>query len=125
MCLHGHFCEDKMASATGEVLINEALTGNKNTDAFALETNSDKFIGTIDASAVNAATTVTALIEHSHDRTHWFTLTSFTAIVGAASSEAKQITDAVLPYVRANITLAGTTKAATVKVMLWFDKRSK
>lgn len=112
-----------MASATGDVLINEALTASKNSDKFTLETNSDKFIATIDATAVNGATTVAAKVQHSHDATNWFDLVSFTNIVGTTGHEAKQITDSVLPHVRAAITLSGATQAATVKVMLWFDKR--
>ena len=114
-----------MASATGDLLISEALTGNKNSEKFNLETNSDKFIVTIDATAVNAATTVSAKLQHSHDGSNWFDVVSFTNIVGVEGHEAKQVTDNLLPYVRASVTLAGATKAATVKVMLWFDKRGK
>lgn len=100
-----------------------ALTNNSTSDEHVLEIGSDKFLATIDATSVNVATTVAAKIQHSHDGTNWFDLVSFTNIAGAAGHEVKQITDSVLPRVRSVVTLSGATKAATVTVVLWFDKR--
>lgn len=113
-----------MASVMNEILLPAtALTATNTGSEKVLETGSDKFLGTITATAVNGATTVAGKIQHSHDGTNWFDLVSFTNIVGTSGQEVKQITDSVLPRVRSVVTLSGATQAATVTVILWFDKR--
>lgn len=111
-----------MASVANEILINEDLTASANGDSVTLDLRSKAFIGTIDASSVNAATTVAGKIQHSPDKTNWTDAISFTDIVGSDSNEVKQITVNLLPYVRAVVTLTGATQIASVKILLWFDQ---
>jgi hypothetical protein len=83
-----------------------------------------KLIGFINVSACNAATTVTAKIQHSPDGTNWSDYILFTAIVGAIGVEAKAPSVnnlACFANLRALVVLAGTTKAATVAVDVWFE----
>jgi len=100
-----------------------AITGDVNSSASVLEGLQTDLIAYIDVSACHADTTVSCDIEHSADGTNWLTLISMTNVVGAASREAKSITDFALPKVRAAITLAGATKSATVEVDLFYDKK--
>jgi hypothetical protein len=113
-----------MASISVINLVNSlALAANLTGDAKALSIFQKNFIGVIHCANVNAATTVAAKIEHSDDGVNWFDAVSFTNIVGAsANHEQKQVTINLLQYVRANITLSGTTKLADVKINLCHDK---
>jgi len=83
-----------------------------------------KLIGHINVSACHADTTATAKIQHSPDGTNWYDYISFTAVAGAVAVEAKAPSSndlACFQNVRATIVLAGTTKAATVAIDLWFE----
>lgn len=100
-----------------------ALTASADGTAKTTEAIQHSFVGWVKATAVNAATTIASKIEHSANGTDWVTLVSFTNIVGTSGFEAKQITDSVLPFVRAVFTLSGATQAATVEMSLYYDKR--
>ena len=111
-----------MASNQKKPLIAEAaLAADKTGTSVALGSRSKSFIGWIKAANVHAATTITAKIQHSPDGTNWKDVVSFTNIVGAASTEEKQITANVFGQVRGLVTLAGATKLADVYVDIWFD----
>lgn len=112
-----------MASVSRVLLLESSLTASTTGSSLSLEPYSTDFMGWIAASSVNPATTVMAKIEHSADGSNWVDLVSFTALVGVSGAEAKNVTTAVLPYVRANVTLAGATQAATVLITLQHDKR--
>lgn len=85
-----------------------------------LELLQNQFLGWLDVSANDGATTVDVNIEHSADNQNFVTAASFTQVVNTTSRQAKSI-DKLLPYVRAKATLAGTP-SATVKVFLYYDK---
>jgi len=111
-----------MASNHHVNLLNTlASAGDVNGDFKNLGTSYAKFIGVIKCANVDAATTVTGKIQHSHDGLVWTSICDFAAIT-ATLFEHKQITVNVLPLVRAIFTLAGTTKLADVKIDLYFDK---
>lgn len=104
-----------------ELLSTTALTAVNNGTAKVLEAHSDKFVGWLNVSVNDGATTVAAKIQHSADGTNWEDLASFTNVVNVTSTEAIQIALAVLPHVRSVVTPTGTP-AATVAVALYHDK---
>lgn len=114
-----------MASNAKQTLMdNETLSATTAGSSFNLIGRSDRHVGFIKAANVNAATTVTGVIQHSPNGIDWFTLATFAAIAGAAGSEVVNITAGVLPNVRANVTLAGATQAADVTMDIYFRERS-
>jgi hypothetical protein len=116
-----------MASVQNEYLQKStALTADVTSSEFMLSGRTTDFVGTIVATAVNAATTISAKIQHSHNNINWFDLLVFTSIVGVSSAEPKFVTSGqgVLTYVRSVIVLTGTTKEATLDIKLWFDTKS-
>ena len=104
------------------LLPSEALTASKTGDKKSLGMGDDGFVGWINISANDGSTTVDCDIEHSADGTNWEVLASFTQVVNTTAVESIQITNSVLPNVRANVTLAGTP-SATVEVALYHDRR--
>jgi hypothetical protein len=100
-----------------------ALTDSADGDSKSMDNHYSEPVAVIKATAVHAATTVDAEIQHSNNKTDWFQLKEFTNIVGAAGKEALSITDHVLPYVRASVALSGATKEATVSVDLYINNR--
>ena len=115
-----------MASSAKQTLMDsQALTAASNSGtSFSLSARSDFHVAFFKATAVNAATTVTAKIQHSPNGVDWFDLVSFAALAGVAGSEVVQITVGILPQVRASVTLAGVTKAATVLIEIYHRERS-
>jgi hypothetical protein len=90
----------------------------------AVATRTRSFIAYQKLTALHAATTVVGKIQHSPDGTDWFDLAAFTSYAGSsgpASSETKQITDNVYPYVRGVATITGSTKLATVVIELHYQ----
>lgn len=117
-----------MASISKLGLVSKALTAASTTsDVQTLNNRDKKFIAYLKASAVNAATTVNCKLQHSPNGTDWYDFATFAAIVGAAGSQAihessfATANQGLFPRIRAVVTLAGVTKAATVQVDLWFD----
>lgn len=115
-----------MASTAKQTLIDsQAITAASTTGTtFGMPGRSDYHVGFLKATSVNAATTVTAKIQHSPNGTDWFDLVTFTNIVGTAGSEVVNITAGVLPNIRGTVTLAGATKAATILVEIYSRERS-
>ena len=81
--------------------------------------------------AVIVATSVTGTsptfdmkIQHSHDGTNWFDLTTFTQIT-TASSEFKAITGEVLKYIRYSLVAGGTTPSANLEVAFCYNDKKK
>lgn len=96
-----------------------------NGETMSLPPRAKQLIGHINVSAINAATTVTALIQHSPDGIKWYTYLAFTAIAAAINSEAiYPANQPVFPYVRSTFTLTGGTKSATVDIKLYFENVS-
>lgn len=116
-----------MASSSKLILVNEALTASQTSEVKSLGPRSKKFVAFLLVSAINAATTVAAKIQHSPDGSTWFDLVSFTNLVGVTGSELKQesafavASSPVLGQVRSVVTLSGATQTATVRVDLCFD----
>ena len=109
-----------MASNSLIGFVDEALTASSTTAAQSLPARSRRFIGWLDASVNDGATTVDAKIQHSPDKVNWEDLATFAQLVNVTGVEEIQITDNVFGNVRVVVTLAGTP-AATVKVQLWYD----
>jgi hypothetical protein len=114
-----------MASSSKINLANSAMTA-ATTDGTSnlLPAKARKLIGHITTAATNGATTVTAKIQHSPDKTNWYDYIAFTAIVGTNTSELKNPASndlAVMPYVRSTVALSGATKASTVTIDLWYE----
>jgi hypothetical protein len=96
---------------------NADVTGS----VLSLLMRTTKFIGVIKTTAQNAATTVTAKIQHSPDGINWTDLISFTAINATSGYEAKAPTaDIVLPFVRAFAAVTGATKLASIQIDLHY-----
>ncbi len=95
--------------------------------AVNISSKAKKMIGHIAAANVDSATTITAKIQHSPDKTLWYDYIAFTAIVGSAANNELKLPSAtgidipIFPYVRSSIALAGVTKLADVIVDLWFE----
>lgn len=100
-----------------------ALTDSAVGSSVKLENGWSDFVGYIKATSVNGATTLDCDIEHSPDGTNWYVKASFTQIVGSDSNEIITVAAPLCGFVRANITLAGATKAATVEVQLAYDSQ--
>lgn len=114
-----------MASVLNEYLQETtALTADSTSKGFLLSGRTTDFIGTVVASSVNAATTIAAKIQHSHDNLNWFDLITFTNIVGVSGAQAVLApTGGCLPFVRSVVVLTGATKSATVDIKLWYDTK--
>jgi len=82
---------------------------------------SDKFIGFLKATNVNAATTLDVKIQHSPNGTDWFDLATFAQLVGVNGQEAIQITVSVFPNLRGDYTLVGATQSADILLELYSD----
>lgn len=105
-----------------KVYPSTALTAaSTNGEGVGLDAKVGQFVGFLTVSAINAATTATVKIQDSPDKTNWTDVITFAAVAGAVGFEKKDITAKLLPYVRAVITLAGVTKAATVEVSIYHD----
>lgn len=115
-----------MASVDFKQLIPvTALTDSLIGETYNLEMFQSKFVGVLTVSACDPATTVAGVIKHSGDSVNWTTVGTFTNVVGTTGGNIVQIADNnvhLLPQVRAEITLSGATKAATVGVKLFYDK---
>lgn len=103
---------------TGQILTTTTDTG------VSMEPINGNFIGWLRISAINGATTATAVIQHSADNANWVDLISFTAAVGVTSTQAMAV-ESCLGFVRSKVTLAGATQDATLDVVLYSDKKSK
>jgi hypothetical protein len=119
-----------MASSSRLSLVNGALTATTTGDPVSLSGCSKKFVGYIYASAVGAGTTVTGKIQHSPDKTNWFDLVTFTALVAVGSELKPESAFAtanmpVLPNIRSVVTLAGGALTTTVRIDLYFDEDRK
>ena len=111
-----------MASTNKLSLVSQpALAANYTSAAQSLQPRSIDLIGVINCLNVDAATTVDAKVQHSPDNIIWFDLITFTSVVGVASNELKNVSVPVLTYVRAVVTLSGTTKLADVYVDLYLN----
>lgn len=116
-----------MASVAKLALQSGAITASVTSDSKSLEPNYKKFIGWLDVSACDAATTVAAKIQHSPDKTNWIDFCTFTNVVGAAGRQAIHETSfatasqGLFPNIRSVVTLSGVTLSATVAVELYFD----
>ena len=107
-----------MASIENVTFLNAVnVASNTSTDSQTVPQNSTSFIGFLKLENYVAGT-YTVIIEHSADKASWETLASFAA-ASADGFEYVQITDSVLPQVRANITVAGGD--ADLTVQLWYD----
>ena len=111
-----------MASVHKIPLMAQALTATKTGDSVSLEAKHIDFIAHLNCSAINAATTLNAKIQHSPDGSRWYDLATFAALAGSTGSEAVQWTVHVFPQVRAVATLAGVTQTATVDIALYCDR---
>lgn len=111
-----------MASVSKLELMNAALTATTNGATKALELYQTDFMGWLEVSAINGATTAAVKIQHSSDGTNWVDLITFASLVGVTGFEAKAPTTSLLTFVRAVVTLSGATQTATVKVYLHYDK---
>lgn len=112
-----------MASVSKIVLISGAKTASENGSTKTLELLSGDFIGYLHVSAIHAATTVNAKIQHSADGTNWIDLVSFSALAGVTGFERKLIEEAVLPYIRGVATLSGATQSSTLEISFFHDKK--
>ncbi len=109
-----------MASQSVRSFLNKSLTASETSAPQSMAPNDSAFIGLLVGTNVDAGTTVDVIIEHSPDRTNWFTLATFSQLNGVDGSEAIQITDSVFVNTRADVTLGGTA-IADVKCQLWYD----
>lgn len=115
-----------MASASRLKLVSSALTASNTSDSQSLPGSAEKFIGWLNVSANDGATTVNAKIQHSPDGSNWIDLCTFAAVVNTTGVQAVHQEDAgflkkqVFPNLRSVVTLAGTP-SATVEVSLYFD----
>jgi hypothetical protein len=110
-----------MSSVSKHSLIDAALTATTTSDAVGTTQKAKSFIGYLSVTAINAATTITAKIQHSPDKTNWYDLVTFAALVGVVGNERVFVSTAVFPNVRGVATLAGGPPTATAKIELWFD----
>jgi hypothetical protein len=109
-----------MASNSVITLVSTALTASNTSEKQSISSSTDSFLGWIDVSVNDGATTVAAKLQHSPDGTNWVDLVAFTNVVNTTGTEVKAITGSVFGHVRSVVTLTGTP-SATVKVQLWFD----
>jgi len=118
-----------MASVRGRKLTSEAQTASAVGAAVELMEDEHDLVFELIASAVHASTTFDCDVEHSGDNTNWYTLASFSQLVGVNGTELvyplrnTDQTAATLKYIRTNTTLAGATQEATVNVTCYYDKR--
>jgi len=88
---------------------------------------SKRIIGRLIVTVPSANVTVAAVIQHSADNVTWFTYLSFTTT--GAGATANQIVyptnDAVLPYVRAVMTLGGAITTCTCFVDFFSETYSQ
>ena len=83
------------------------------------------FIGFFKAASVDAATTVSAKIQHSPNNVEWYDLITFTDLVGASGDQhisVNSVTTHVFQHIRGVVELAGATLAATCTIQLFFDR---
>jgi hypothetical protein len=114
-----------MASTQKQNLVSKTAANADLTGSVSiLPPKAGALIGVIKVSNIHAATTVSGKIQHSPDGTAWFDLLSFTAIAGAAGSEAKAVSSPVFERVRAVATVAGATQLADVTIDLYCDPRA-
>lgn len=111
-----------MAANSKKVFLSsQALTASATSDPQTLSAKDKSFIGFLNVTDINAATTLNAKIQHSPDKSTWFDLVSFAALAGVTGNELKFPTTDVLGYVRSVVTLAGATQTATVTLELVYD----
>jgi hypothetical protein len=117
-----------MASVSRVGLVSGALTGSSTGEAKTLGPRAQKFIGYLNVSAINGATTLDAKLQHSADKVNWIDVVSFTQKVGTTGVEAKHesqfavANQGLFSYVRGVVTLAGGVTTATVQLDLWYDE---
>lgn len=106
-----------------ELIPNQSLTSNLTGSTKVLEPHQVDHVAWLNVDS-NAGTTVDVDIEHSGDNVNFVTLASFSQVAGGSGpvGQALQITDSILPYVRAVVTLGGAL-TATLDVGLYHDKR--
>jgi hypothetical protein len=95
------------------------FTASANSAAQSLDNRQHSFIGFLNVSALGSGCTATVLIEHSPDKTNWFTAITFAA-ASATGVQEVQAKENLFTYVRANVTLTSGTTTATITCSLHF-----
>ena len=116
---------------SGQVLVNSreilnaTVTVSGTGAAVSAIDNWEGFQAVLVASSVTGTSpTFDVVLEHSHDGTTWFNLTTFTQVT-AATSELKAITGDVMKFIRYDLTAGGTTPSADIEVnFLYNNKRA-
>ena len=107
-----------------ELINSSSITTTTNTDATLLPANARDFVCIMKADNNGGTTpTMDVVIEHSHNQTDWLTLATFTQVTTSAAYELEQLTTALitaLPYVRATITLGGTSPDYQVELVVLY-----
>lgn len=105
-------------------LLNATKTETENGATVTLQDNIEGMIFVADFASVGGTTpTFDLKIQHSHDATLWFDLTSFTQAT-ADTSELKEIavTAGVMKYIRYVLTVTGTTPTADITLNAVYNK---
>ena len=96
-------------------------TANANSDGLSVEQRQKDFIVWVRTENAVATTNTDVILQHSADETTWTNLATVPQIVDNGEAIAI-VTTAVLPHVRANVTIGGGGSDADVTVRLYYDK---
>lgn len=113
-----------MSLKSKTILMNaQALTEDTASSSVKFENAITNVIGYLKVTGGAVDTTIDVDIEISPDNSNWYTLKSFTQIVGATGSEVIQFnntTEHFMKYARANVDL-GVTLQGNITVELHYD----
>jgi len=110
-----------MASVNRIVVLSDTLTATGIAKNVGTELYQTDFVAVLKVSSVDVGT-FDLKIEHSADGTNFEDLAVFAQLAGAGY-ETIQITDHVLPVVRANYILAGGASSVVMEAHLYNDKK--
>lgn len=102
-------------------MLNATKTATESGAATAMSDNLEGFGAVFKASTVTGTSpTYDMKIQHSHNGTDWFDLTTFTQVT-TDGSEYKAITGDVMEYIRYDLTVGGTTPSAALELNFVFN----
>ena len=106
-------------------LLNATTTATASGSAVKLSDDMEGFAAVIKASSTGGTSpTFDMKIQHSHNGTDWFDLTTFTQIT-ADTTEYKAIASEVLEYIRYDLTVGGTTPTSDLELYFCYNDKSK
>lgn len=105
-------------------MLNATVTASQNGSAITLQDNYEGFGAVFKASSMTGTSpTYDMKIQHSHNGTDWFDLSTFAQLT-ADGSEYKAITGEVMEFVRYVLVVGGTTPSAALELNFAYnDKR--